>query len=229
MGQFLVIGGWVLLGAALGAVAVAARAWPRRRNSALRSGTDVSGLIQSHFHPTPRDSITILERRFPFRVRADLQRAIDGLFSEKTIICHFCGVRQEYSHEGITLAHCLVTSQHNPAVSVPPEYEEVDVGDIEPVRCLKQGLWFLKQGDSKYVVLLAPAGHHGQVTGIQFQIATANTSDGTRITQEFFKHLEDSVLKAESYRGKILSLEHAEHYYSGQSSGIKVHKLRTVE
>jgi hypothetical protein len=94
---------------------------------------------------------------------------------------------------------------------------------------LKVGLWFLRRGEHKYVVLLAPAVNLGQVTGLQFQIATVNSPDGTRITQEFFKHLEDSVLKADSYRGKILSLEHAEHSYSGQSSGIKVHKLRTVE
>ena len=56
-------------------------------------------------------------------------------------------------------------------------------------------------------MLLAPAGHFGQVTGIQFQVATANNPAGTRITRMFFKHLEESVLKAESYRGKILSLE----------------------
>lgn len=37
------------------------------------------------------------------------------------------------------------------------------------------------------------------------------------------------MLKAESYRGKILSLEQTDHSYSGESSGIKVHKLRTVE
>ena len=47
--------------------------------------------------------------------------------------------------------------------------------------------------------------------------------------EDFFQHLEGSILKAESYRGKILSLEQQEHSYSGQSSGITVHKLRTVE
>ncbi|MEX2119968.1 MAG: AAA family ATPase [Pirellulales bacterium] len=64
---------------------------------------------------------------------------------------------------------------------------------------------------------------------MQFQVASENNPDGTQITQEFFKNLEDSVLKAESYRGKILSLEQTEHSYSGESAGIKVHKLRTVE
>jgi ATP-dependent 26S proteasome regulatory subunit len=64
---------------------------------------------------------------------------------------------------------------------------------------------------------------------MQFQVGAPNTPEGTQITQEFFKQLEDSILKAESYRGKILSLEEAEHSYSGEAGGITVHKLRTVE
>ena len=175
------------------------------------------------------DNITISERQFPFRVRADLQRAIDHLFGSKTTISHFCGVRKEFSHEGLTLSDCVVPSDHYPPVSVPPQYEEIDVGDEQPIRCLKNGLWFLEEGPSKFVVLLGPVGHFGQMTGIQFQVGTVNDADGTRITQQFFRHLEESVLRAESYRGKILSLEAAEHSYSGESAGIKVHKLRTVE
>ncbi len=77
--------------------------------------------------------------------------------------------------------------------------------------------------------MLAPAGRgYGEVTGIQFQVATGNDPDGTRIAREFFRHLEESVLRAESYRGKVLSLERAEHSYSGESSGITVHRLDPV-
>lgn len=191
--------------------------------------TLVSALLQAHFSPTSLESITISERQFPFRVRADLQRAIDRLFASGATITHFCGVRKEYAHEGLTLADCIAGSSHTPAVSVPPQYEEVDVGDEQPVRCLKNGLWFLQEGDYKFVVLLAPTGHYGSVTGMQFQIGTVNDHNGTRTTQAFFRHLEDSVLKAESYRGKILSLEQHEHSYRGASTGITVHQLRTVD
>ena len=37
-----------------------------------------------------------------------------------------------------------------------------------------------------------------------------------------------AVNECRSYRGKILSLEQ-EHAYTGKSTGIKVHKLQTVE
>jgi hypothetical protein len=190
---------------------------------------DISMIIRAHFAPTPVGDLTISERQFPFRVRVDLQRAVDRLFESGTVIRHFCGIHREYSHNGLSLSDCIVPSQNYPAVAVPPQYEEVDIGDEQPVRCLKNGIWFLRQGENKFALLLAPCGRHGWTTGMQFQIAVVNNSEGTRITTEFFKHLEESVLKSESYRGKILSLERAEHSYGGESTGITVHKLRTVE
>jgi len=190
---------------------------------------DIATIIRAHFAPTGVQNISISERQFPFRVRADLQRAIDRLFGSGAVIRHFCGVRKEYSHDGLTLSDCIVANQRNPTVAVPLQYEEVDIGDDKPVQCLKNGIWFLRRDKDKYVVLLAPAMQFGQVTGMQFQIAVVNDEAGTRLTQEFFKHLEDSVLKADSYRGKILSLEHSRGRYTGTSTGIAVHKLRTVE
>jgi hypothetical protein len=223
--------GWLFTGLLVGSgatlfVAKRFRRWGMDRGDGQVS---VSELLSSHFHPIPTDDITISERKFPFRVRADLQRAIDRLFGDETQVLHFCGVRKEFSHEGLSLSACLVESQHSKAVSIPPEYEELDVGDEEPIRVLKNGLWLLDKQDVRFAVLLAPTGQYGQVTGILFQIGTPNSPQGTRIAQEFFKHLEDSILKAESYRGKILSLDEAEHSYSGESSGITVHKLRMVE
>lgn len=220
---------WSLLaGALVGAGIISLpRWWPRHRRRADGSRL-VRPLLQDHFRPASLDDLTITERRFPFRVRADLQRAIDRLFGSDATISHFCGVRKEHAFEGITFPG-LIVDGHDPAVSVPPQYEEVDIGEDEPIRCLKNGLWFLEQQEIRYAVLLAPAGRHfGEVTGIQFQVAAANSPEGTRVTQAFFRHLEESVLKAESYRGKVLSLEESEHSYSGASSGIAVHRLRAV-
>jgi len=76
-----------------------------------------------------------------------------------------------------------VSSQNNPAVLVPPQYEDVDIGDAEPVRCLKTGLWFLEESGIRYVVLLAPAERYGQTTGVQFQIGVPNSVEGTGIAQ----------------------------------------------
>ncbi len=193
-----------------------------------RESKSIVSLLASHFHPVATENVTISERNFPFRVRADLQRAIDQLFHEETKVLHFCGVRKEYSHEGVSLTDCLVPSSHYPTESVPPSYEELDIGNDTPIRVLKIGLWLLERRGIRFAVLLSPAGHYGRITGVQFQVGTPNSPEGTQIAQEFFKHLENAVLKAESYRGKVLSLEQAQHSYTGESSGITVHKIRHV-
>lgn len=224
--------GWLLVGLLLGSggtLAVSRRRKTARPKAEASGRASIAWVLRRHFHPLGIDDITISERQFPFRVRADLQRAIDRLFAEETRVLHFCGVRKEYGHEGVTLSDCIVESQHHPPLSIPPEHEEIDIGEEQPIRVLKNGLWLLENGGVRFAVLLAPAQRYGQVTGIQFHVGTPNSADGTRITQEFFKHLEKSILNAESYRGKILSLERQEHSYSGQSSGITVHKLRTVK
>ena len=221
--------GWLCVGVLLGG---GTTYFASRFKSTLAIENDSQSVLQilkSHFHPATTDTVTISERKFPFRVRADLQRAIDRLFSAETKVFHFCGVRTEFSHEGISMTDCIVDNPRYSTHSVPPEYEELDIGDEMPVRVLKVGLWMLEKNDVRFAVLLSPAGHYDEVSGIQFQVATPNSPAGTRIAQEFFKYLEDAVLRAESYRGKVLSLEQAEPSYTGESAGITVHKLRNVE
>jgi cell division protease FtsH len=188
----------------------------------------VERLLREHFQPESIHNLTITERQFPFRTRADLQRGMDSLFAEKTRILHFFGVLQPFAHEGLAFSGLIAASKHNPAVAVPPEYEEVDIGGSTPVRCLKVGLWLLEEDGRNFSVLLAPAGMFGRITGLKIQVATINAKEGTQWTQGFFKRLEEAVFKSESYRGKVLSLETRESY-AGMSSGILVHRLRAVQ
>jgi cell division protease FtsH len=100
------------------------------------------------------------------------------------------------------------------------------------VRCLKEGLWLLEAQNRRFAVFLEPFDFMHRAfgnVGIRFQVATPNDEAGSKITQQFFRHLERSVEEARSYRGKILSLEQEAHGFSGTSTGIKVHKLRAVE
>ena len=221
--------GWLLVGLLIGGAAVALFARRRMAESRQYGGTTISSLLAAHFHPTPMGEITISERRFPFRVRADLQRAIDQLFTDQTHILHFCGVAREYSHEGVSFSGCIIETESNFAVSSAPEYEEINIGEDKPIRALKVGLWLLERNGVRFAVLLGPLGVLEQAPGMRFQVATPNSTEGTSITQGFFNHLEQSILKSDSYRGKILSLEEGGHSYSGRSTAITVHKLRTVE
>jgi cell division protease FtsH len=221
------IGGALLGAASVGLVVEGLRRWRRRQERDL--APRVRPLLEGHFRPARLDELTVSERQFPYRVRADLHRAIDRLFGAEARVLHFCGVRKEHAYEGVQFAGLLVEG-HNPTYSIPPEYEDLDVGEERPVRCLKNGLWLLEERGRRYAVLLAPVSRHygGEATGVQFQIAVVNSPEGTQLTEAFFKRLESSVLEAESYRGKVLSLEQAEHSYSGAASGITVHRLRAV-
>ncbi len=74
--------GWLLAGGLL------ALMWLKRKRMGIyfsdpESDPDsVAGLLAAHFKPLPVSDVTITERKFPFRVRADLQRAVDGLFDD---------------------------------------------------------------------------------------------------------------------------------------------------
>ena len=185
-------------------------------------------LLESHFAPAKLDEITITERRFPARVRADLQRAIDRLLSGQAKLLHFCAVRKQNNHEGVNFSELIIRDRRDPAISIPPQYEEIDIGEEETVKCLKNGLWLLEEDGQKFALFLEPPSRYGRRGGLRFQIATINDKDGTKISNAFFKQLEESIFESTCYRGKILSLQLNERY-SGLSTGITVHKLKTIE
>lgn len=187
-----------------------------------------NSLLREHFQPAALAELTITERMFPFRVRADLQRATQSLFAGATRIKHYCGIRQQYSHEGLNFTNLIMPNENDQPISVPPEYEEIDIGEDAPVRCPKIALWLLQKEDARFAVLLCPAGQFGRVTGLKIQVAAVNSPEGTQLIQDFFKHLEEAVLRSRSYRGKVLSLDTRD-VYSGQSSGLLVHQLKRVQ
>ncbi|MDB5386953.1 MAG: ftsH3 2, partial [Planctomycetaceae bacterium] len=189
--------------------------------------TAIFQILRDHFDPISLDQLTITERQFPRRVRVDLQRAIDSLIQEMKVI-HFSGVRKQNSHNGIDFAELVVTDRNDLPLAVPPQYEEVDIGDDRPIRCLKAGLWLIEVEGNRFAVFLDPESMM-PIRGkyVRYQVATINDPTGTQLADKFFRHLESAVKEAQSYRGKILSLEQSDRY-TGESSGIKVHKLRTV-
>nr|WP_303652897.1 ATP-binding protein [Paludisphaera mucosa] len=188
----------------------------------------IHALLQSHFDPTAVEDLTITERPFPLRVRADLQRAVDQVLRDGAVVSFFCGVRKPHAFEGISFSELLIRDRNNPVQSVPPLYEEVDVGEEHPVRCLKNGLWLLEAEGARFAVFLEQSTQFHRVQTLRIQVATPNDPQGFRASQGFLKRLEDAVQRAESYRGKILSLEAGERY-SGRTSGILVHKLASVD
>ncbi|HWW15477.1 MAG TPA: AAA family ATPase [Candidatus Dormibacteraeota bacterium] len=154
----------------------------------------------------------------------DTQSALDKLIDSPGVKLY--GVHRQYSHETLTFAN-LMQNVHDPAVISPLQYEEVDIGDTLPARCLRQGLWLALSGKTPYALLMSAAQSYGRTTGGHLEIAVPPGELGSSLSRRMFEELEALVKKTASYRGKVISLEQPDRY-SGQIGTLRVHKLRVV-
>lgn len=181
--------------------------------------------LRKAFRPTPLACLTVTERQFPARIRADLQRAIEDYFTQSAEVQHLCGVRLDSDTFGIDLSYLLTAGAT--VWEVPVQYEEVNVGDEVLMRCPRNALWISSKNNVRLAVLLSKAFTFQEPPRVQIHLATVNDDDGAKIAREFFLRLELAVKKAQSYRGKVLSLENSDSY-CGEGTGIRVHRITAV-
>ena len=82
--------GWILFGVAIGVtIGALVTKWLATRTNSTKS-SEVSELLKNHFHPLPMNDITISQRQFPFRVRAD-----GMLFKSGTLNLKLLGAKAE--------------------------------------------------------------------------------------------------------------------------------------
>ena len=180
--------------------------------------------IDWHFAEIPSDQLVTMVRRFPGHMRADVQAAIDKLFPSPI---RFFGAYEEYRYEALTFAR-LKRRGRGAIPLAPPQYNEVDVGEARPVRCLHNGLWLCHDGDIRYAVVLSYDREYGSEPMLRVEIAVPVGVAGDTFAQRCFAALQQAVHAARSYRGKILSLD-GDADYSGRSRGVTVHQLPAVD
>lgn len=182
-------------------------------------------MLSWHFAGLQKEEIVTSMRAFPERMRADLQIAAQRAFSADPV--KFVGIdNSEHGYEPLSVA-ALMKDDRYAKVIAPLQYHDVDIGEAEPVPCLHNGLWLRREDGVNYAVLLSRVQRYTGETVIQVEIAVPAGERGSALTQRGFAELEKAVSAAQSYRGKVLSLEQAYHY-SGKSSGITVHRLPAV-
>lgn len=179
-----------------------------------------------HFRGTPLQSLVCVRRSFPLHFRADLQKALDGVFVGRSSVRAFYGVKSQHM-EAAGFAALLDRKDWAPEIA-PPEYVEVDVGEAEPVRCVRRGLWLIEEDRARYAVFVTPDGAFHQERGVLVEIAVPAGDAAATIPTRVFQALETGLQRAASYRGKVLSLEAAQHF-GGYAQGIRVHRLTPVE
>lgn len=187
--------------------------------------------LYKHFACKSLEQLTVTERQFPAQIRADIQRAIDNYLTQFEVR-QFSGVYSDNPFGHVDFNDLLkedFIDIGRSAKAGPPQYEQIDIGEDAPLPVLKSGLWLLRQGEQMSALLYTGAQVHGCGAGhVRIQVATLRDQAGDVTAQSLFQHLETEVAHAKSYRGKVLSLEVAEEY-SGQSSGVKVHRLSRLQ
>lgn len=183
----------------------------------------IHDLAQEHFDRRPLETIDVVERTFPFRAAPDLQVALDRLGTAGFDIVHQFAT--DHGRQPVQQFEAVyVKDRRNPVKPTTPKYEEFDIGEEEPMRCLKDGLWLLSRDGRPAVVLLDTSNY----SGIRLLVATGNEDEAQQVSRALFAHVEATIRESRCYRGKVLSLESKE-MYSGHAHGIVVHRLKHVE
>jgi len=141
--------------------------------------------IVRHFAPRSAHEMHATSRTFPIRQQADLQQALDGLFGERQVPETFVGILAQSRHESVTYSSLLQRSRARIEVA-PPQYEEVEIGRGESVRCLKNGLWLLRDGSEPYAVILSQLDDYGRGQSISLEVAVPPGEAGAAICSRVF-------------------------------------------
>lgn len=186
----------------------------------------VASLLRKHFRVANLHQLVTASRSFPIAARVDLQSALLDILDARFQVTHRSGIQAGYAFQTFTFSMLSLDRDHCPVIA-PLEYEDLDIGEAVPVRCLKSTVWLCHQARHRLAVLLTPVLKHNEVGGWQVEIAMLPHDKEEDPTDAILQELERRINQAQSYRGKVISLEQRDNY-SGKAGGVRVHKLRTV-
>ncbi|WP_027552183.1 ATP-dependent Clp protease adaptor ClpS [Bradyrhizobium sp. Cp5.3] len=181
------------------------------------------GVLNWHFAHVPRSELVTTVRQFPGHMRADVQAAIDRLFASPV---RLFGLAEDRRYETLSMSRLM--QNDNFAVTIAPlQYNDVDIGERAPAKCLDNGLWLCAASGLRYAVLLAIHREYSREIGVRIEVMVPAGAGGAALVQQCFSALEDAVQAARTYRGKILSLD-TDPDYRGRSRAITVHRLPSI-
>ena len=157
----------------------------------------VSSLLKEHFGGVPLHGLVTASRVFPATARVDLQVALDRLFTTKSMARKLVGVHVSWGHETLSFSHLIVESDH-PALVGPLQFDEVDVGEGQPVRCLKNGLALCVDKSVLFAVFLTRDMVYGRAKGVCLEVAVSPGESGLEFTRQFLDRIEQALVVGHS-------------------------------
>lgn len=199
----------------------------------LKTGSDtvmtqdrhyVYNTVQDHFGRVPLEKLELTERSFPTRTMPDIQCAFNELKEHGFEIIELWATT--YNNQAVQQFSVLYNLDRRTPVKLSnPRYEEYDIGEDEPLRCLKDGVWLLRSGDCHLLALLDAFSN---CYAVRIELAAPRTEQGAIGAERFFKAVEDSIKRSRCYRGKILSMK-IEDNYSGTAPGLTVNRIKPLK
>ena len=177
-------------------------------------------LLDWHYGGVAEEDLVVVRRQYSPRMRVDLVAALESTMRDAAAQC--VGFHYGQHHDTVTIPSLLVERERWGKHIAPLQYEDVDVGDAAPARCLTHALWLLRDGDAPVAVLMAR-----QSGRLAISVASPPGDTAHAFAERLFRQLGEAVKQATSYRGKVLSLEFQSDY-DGRASGVRVHRLPPV-
>lgn len=181
-------------------------------------------LLATHFEPLTLEGLVVTRREFPHWMRPDLQQELEALFAGLPG-ARFTGARIRNRDFDFRFAD-LAEAGDGIAVG-PAEYQDVDIGEAHPVRCLSRGLWLAERDGVRFALLLdVREGYRG--IRVRIEIATPPGDVAARLIVLIAEQLRVQAERGSSWRGKMLVLERAQEDFDVSPAGLRVEKTIPV-
>jgi hypothetical protein len=181
-------------------------------------------LLAAHFAPARLQDLIVTRRDFPHWMRPDLQKALEALFAAMPR-CQFFGARLR-GDLGMRFADLVEPGPEAAAIG-PAEYQDTDIGEAQPVRCLTRGLWTAETEGVRFALLLE-VNEGYRAPRARVEIAVPQGEAATRIAARVIEHLRAQAERGDSWRGKILMLDRAHDDFELSAAGLRVVKADSV-
>jgi hypothetical protein len=183
------------------------------------------GLLAAHFAPAPLDALVVTRRDFPHWLRPDLQHAIERLFAELPGT-RFFGVRLRDDNFNFRFAD-LAEHGRKAIAAGPAEFQDVDVGVAQPVRCLVRGLWLAEADGARFALLLDVAEGYRAVRA-RIEIVAPPGDDGARAGARVAERLRAETERGDAWRGKALALDRGHDDFEISPAGLRIARIAPV-
>ena len=190
----------------------------------MTGAASLNNLLAAHFAPLTLEALVVTRHDFPHWMRPDLQKALEGIFAGLDGSCFF-GARIR-NHD---FSFCIADLAEAEAgiVPGPAEYQDVDIGEAHPVRCLTRGLWLAEREGVRFALLLEVREAYRGVR-VRLEVAVAPGDAPARVAARIMGELSSQAANGASWRGKVLVLEPAHDDYEISAAGLRVEKAAPV-